>query len=64
MELVFATNNKNKVHEVQHILPKSFKILSLKDINCLEEIPETQTTIEGNALQKSTFVLEHYGYKI
>ena len=62
MKLVFATNNKNKIHEVQHILPESFQILSLKDINCLEEIPETQDTIEGNALQKSSYVLEHYGY--
>ena len=62
MKLVFATNNQNKIFEIQKILPPSFDILSLKDINCLEELPETQDTIEGNALQKSSYVLNHYHY--
>ena len=52
MELVFATNNQNKIKEIEAILPKEIKILSLKDIGCLEDIPETSPTIEGNAIQK------------
>lgn len=62
MKLVFATNNTNKVKEVQSLLPDHISILSLKDINCEEDIPETQPTIEGNAIQKAQYVKEHYGY--
>ena len=62
MKLVFATNNQNKVKEVQSLLPDHIKILSLKDIGCEEDIPETQPTIEGNAIQKAEYVKEHYGY--
>ena len=62
MQLVFATNNKNKLKEIQALLPKEIKLLSLKDINCLDDIPETQTTIEGNAKQKAMYILENYGY--
>ncbi|MGH1387533.1 non-canonical purine NTP diphosphatase [Kordia sp.] len=62
MKLVFATNNQNKVNEVQSLLPEHITILSLKDINCDEDIPETQPTIEGNAIQKAQYVKEHYGY--
>ncbi len=62
MKLVFATNNANKVKEVQSLLPDHITILSLKDINCEEDIPETQPTIEGNAIQKAQYVKEHYGY--
>ena len=60
MKLVFATNNQNKVNEIQRIVPPEISMLSLKDINCSEEIPETQNTIEGNAAQKSRYVFEHY----
>ena len=56
MKLVFATNNKHKLKEIRNILGNQFKILSLTDINCREEIPETQNTIEGNASQKAHFV--------
>ena len=49
MKLVFATHNENKVKEVKSLLPKNFKILSLNDIGCFDEIPETSQTIEGNA---------------
>ena len=62
MELVFATNNKHKLEELQAILGNEIKLLSLKDIGCTEEIPEEQPTLEGNASQKSTFVFEKFGY--
>ena len=52
IEIVFATNNPNKLHEVQEQLPKRIKLISLKDIGCNEDIAETQNTIEGNAIQK------------
>jgi len=53
MQLVFATNNLNKLKEVQALMPQHIKLLSLKDIGSFEEIPETQDTIEGNAIQKT-----------
>lgn len=62
MELVFASNNKNKILEVQQLLPNSITILSLEDIGCHEEIPETADTIEGNAILKANYVTEKYGY--
>lgn len=62
MELVFASNNLNKIREIQKLLPCSIKILSLKDIGCFEEIPETAETIEGNAILKANYVTEKYGY--
>ncbi len=60
MKIVFATNNQNKVREVQNLLPKTIEILSLKDIGCLEDIPETSDTIAGNALQKAEYVYSNY----
>ncbi len=62
MKIVFATNNLNKLKEVQSIVPDHIEVLSLKDINCNEDIPETQATIEGNAEQKANYVKTHYGY--
>ena len=62
MQLVFATNNLNKLKEVQSLVPDNITLLSLKDIGCDEGIPETQTTIEGNAIQKAQYVKEKYGY--
>lgn len=62
MEIVFATNNPNKVYEVQLLLPKNIKILSLKDIGCTVDIPETANTLEGNAILKANYVTEHYGF--
>ncbi|TXB62069.1 non-canonical purine NTP diphosphatase [Phaeodactylibacter luteus] len=58
--LVFATGNANKIKEVEQQLNGQFELLSLKDINCEEELPETRPTIEGNALEKATYVHEHY----
>lgn len=60
MELVFATNNAHKLEEVKKIINNDFKILNLKDINCFEEIPETQKTIEGNASQKANYIFSNY----
>lgn len=62
MELVFATNNKHKLEELQALLGDKIKLLSLKDIACFEDIPEEQPTLEGNANQKSAYVFEKYGY--
>ncbi|WP_010520944.1 non-canonical purine NTP diphosphatase [Aquimarina agarivorans] len=62
MKIVFATANQNKVKEVQALLPDTVQILSLKDINCLEDIPETSETIEGNAIQKAQYIFDNYGY--
>lgn len=60
MEIVFATANKNKIKEIQALIPSTIKVLGLNDINCTEEIPETQDTIEGNASQKAFYVYNKY----
>lgn len=62
MKLVFATNNLNKLKEVQALVPESITLLSLNDIGCFEDIPETAPTIEGNALQKASYLKTNYGY--
>ncbi len=62
MKLVFATNNKNKILEVQQLLPESIEIVSLESIGCFEEIPETASTIEENAIMKANYVTQKYGY--
>ncbi|OAV74940.1 Non-canonical purine NTP pyrophosphatase [Bacteroidales bacterium Barb7] len=61
MKLIFATNNKHKLEEVRRMLPDGIELVSLADINCREDIPETADTLEGNALQKARYVKEHYG---
>ena len=62
MKLVFASNNKNKIQEIQTLVPNTIQILSLEDIGCTEDIPETADTIEGNAILKANYVTEKYGY--
>ena len=62
MELVFATHNKNKLKEIKAILPSYISLLSLTDINCHDEIPETGDTIEENSLIKAKYVKEKFGY--
>ncbi len=62
MKLVFASNNKNKIQEIQAIVPSTIHILSLEEIGCTEDIPETADTIEGNAILKANYVTEKYGY--
>lgn len=59
-KLVFATHNPNKVEEIQALLPKNIQILSLNDIDCFTDIPETAKTIEGNALLKANFVKDNF----
>ena len=62
MKIVFATNNLNKLAEVQKMLPKSIQLLTLKDINCFEDIDETETTLEGNAKLKANYITNKFGY--
>jgi len=61
-EIVFATNNLHKLEEIRQIIGDKFNILSLKDINCNEDIPETADTLEGNAEIKARYIKDHYGY--
>jgi XTP/dITP diphosphohydrolase len=60
MKIVFATNNKNKLREIREILGSDFEIVSLSEIGCHEDIPETGDTLEENALQKAQFVCDKY----
>lgn len=60
--LVFATNNQHKLEEIRSILGSRFEILSLNDIGCHVDIPETANTLEGNAIQKARYIVDHYGY--
>ena len=61
-KFVMATANPNKIIEIQNKIGNKHQFLSLKEIGCFEEIPETSDTIEGNALQKARYVFENYGY--
>ena len=60
-KIVFATNNKHHLEEIREILGENFEIVSLKDIGCDVDIPETGNTLEDNALQKAEYVKQHYG---
>ena len=60
MKIVFATNNQHKLQEIRDILGSEFEIVSLKDIGCDVDIPETGNTLEENALQKAQYVYDHY----
>ena len=60
-KLVFATNNAHKLEEVAAILGEEIELLSLNDIDCHADIPETADTLEGNALLKASFVYKNYG---
>lgn len=60
-KLVFATNNAHKLEEVAAILGDQIELLSLNDIGCHTDIPETAETLEGNALLKSSFIFKNYG---
>jgi XTP/dITP diphosphohydrolase len=61
MKLVFATNNAHKLDEVRNIASNHTEIVSLAEINCFDDIPETADTLEGNALQKAQYVKDHFG---
>jgi XTP/dITP diphosphohydrolase len=60
VKIVFATNNKNKLKEIREILGDRVEVLSLKDIGCDVDIPETGATLEENALQKAQYIYDHY----
>ena len=60
IEIVFATNNKHKLDEIRQILGEEFKVLSLNDIGCHEDIPEDHDTLQENALQKAEYIASHY----
>ena len=60
MELVFATQNRNKAAEIQRLMPEGIEILTLQDIDCNDDIPETAPTLEGNAQIKARWIAEKY----
>ena len=60
MKIVFATNNQHKLEEIREILGDSFEVLSLRDIGCHEDIPETGDTLLMNAIQKADYIFRHY----
>ena len=60
-KIVFATNNKHKLSEIRQIMGNRMQVLSLNDINCDVDIPETADTLEGNARLKAEYIYEHYG---
>lgn len=64
MKIAFATNNKNKLAEIKEILGENFEVLSLNDINCHVDIPETGTTLEENARIKAEYIYTHYGISV
>ena len=59
-QLVFATNNEHKLTEVRAILKDTYQALSLKDINCFDDIPEADDNLEDNARQKAQYIYDHY----
>jgi XTP/dITP diphosphohydrolase len=64
INLIFATSNQNKVLEIQKILPKKFNIKSLKDLNYFEDVPENETTIEGNAIFKAKYIYKKFNINV
>jgi XTP/dITP diphosphohydrolase len=64
MTLVFASNNEHKIKEINSLLGSSFKLLGLRDINILEDIPEKETQIEGNAIAKARYVFNASGMDV
>jgi XTP/dITP diphosphohydrolase len=64
MKIIFASNNRNKIHEINSVLGNTFTLLSLQDINMTEEIPEDEMTIEGNALHKARYIFKATGMNV
>ena len=62
MKIIFATNNLNKLLEIKALMPKEIQVISLKEIDCGEDIPETGTTLEANAFLKAHYIKKHYGF--
>ena len=63
-DIVFATNNEHKLSELRQIMAGKYNVLSLADIGCHDDIPETASTLEGNAMIKAQWVKEHYGFHV
>ena len=63
-KLVFATNNAHKLDEIRAILGDKVEVLSLKDIHCEADIPETADTLEGNAALKAEYIYKNYGWTV
>lgn len=61
MDIVFATNNKNKLKEINNILQSDMKLISLNELGCTDEIPEEQDTLDGNARQKAWYIYDKFG---
>jgi len=61
MKLCFASNNEHKLTEIRQIIGNQYQVVSLQEIGCTEELPEEQTTLEGNSHQKADYVWQHYG---
>ncbi len=62
MKLIFATNNEYKLEEIRANVPEKYQILGLREAGIVEEIPETQDTIEGNALEKARYIFKKYSF--
>ena len=62
MKIVFATNNPNKLKEIQSLIPKEIEIISLNEIGYNEDIPETGDTLEANAFQKAHYIKDNFNY--
>ena len=60
LQLVAATNNQHKLSEIRPLIEPDFRILSLEDIGCTDELPETMSTLEGNSMQKASYVFERF----
>ena len=64
MKIVFATNNAHKLSEIRSMVSDDIEILSLKDIGCDADIPETGSTFEANSMQKARYIYDHYGMSV
>jgi XTP/dITP diphosphohydrolase len=62
MRLIFATNNKHKQEEINALIGNQYEVLGLKDVNIVEEIPETHDTLKGNAIEKAMYIYNKYGF--
>lgn len=64
LQLVFATHNAHKLKEIQALMPENIQLLSLSDVKCFDDIPETEDSIEGNAILKAKYIKNTYGYDV
>ena len=64
MDLIFATGNQNKLIEISKIIPKNVNIISFKDLNFDEEVPENENTIQGNAIYKAKYIYNKFNINV